>query len=246
MMYATAIDDTEADIDSKVTDYSNLTEISNTTDSATKRKRIRKHKSKNNYHQKNQLDSEQDIQFEISSSDTKEEDKSKKPKIVNDYIIPTGKHIRFNDTEEENHVPKQLKYEVSNDNLESYTNKGTSKNLSTLLALRQSSTPITFTKKVKDTNKTEKLSITPIISTIKEIDMESPIEEKAKCTKNLRKINDDNSVDKNGCSKKDSKKIQFYKNLLNLELENFPVMSKKPRVGDIISFKVCTLHVYCT
>ncbi|XP_032675182.1 uncharacterized protein LOC116845991 [Odontomachus brunneus] len=239
IMFTTAIDDTERNINSKVIDYSNLTEPSDTTDSSTKRKRIRKRKSKNNHHQKDQIDSEQDSRLEISSSDTKEEDKSKKPRIVDDYIIPTRKHIRFNDIEEHNNVSGEI-YEIFNNNVKSYMNKGTSRNLSTLLALRQSSTPITFTKKVKDTNKVENSS-TPIISAIKEIDMESPTEEKAKCVKNLKKINNDTSIEKNVCTKEDNKRTQFYKNLLNAELEDFPVMSRKPNVGDIIGFKTLRL-----
>ncbi|EFN78302.1 hypothetical protein EAI_04990 [Harpegnathos saltator] len=235
-MFTTAIDDIEADADSKVMEYSNISESCNTIDSATKRKRVRKRKPRNNNPQETNLDNKHNS-LEVSSSDTKEESKSKKPKIINSLTIPTGKHIRFSDTEQkENHVNK---LEIANDSVEFHTSKLTSKGLSTLLALGQSSTPITFTKKIKDNSKTENFQ-TPIISAI-EVDMESPTEEKAKCIKHLKKTKSDNSIEKSVCTIDISRKMYAHKDLLNLPLENFPVMTRKPRVGDIISFKTLKL-----
>ncbi|XP_014478697.1 PREDICTED: uncharacterized protein LOC106746536 [Dinoponera quadriceps] len=247
VMFATAVDDMEAHSHSKITDCSNLTGNGDTTNSI-KRKRIRRRKSKSSCHQNSQVSSELDSQVDTSSIDAKREKKSKKPKIVDDFIISTGKHIRFNDSEdEENNDVKEADCEVSNNNnVKSYTSKGTSRNLSSLLALGKSSTPVTFSKKIKDISKTENL--TPIISTLKEMEsMESSLEEKAICTKNSSKAKNGNSVSEQNVyikevnKKTKSKEPNLHKNCLDLEIKNLPVMTRKPHVGDIIGFKTLKL-----
>lgn len=235
MMFVTAIDDSEADTDSKVTNYNSLTE--NTVDSVMKKKRVRKRKSKNSRQQDGQFDNERD-QMETSASDAKEEDSSKKPKIIDSRIISVGKHIRFNDTEDEDTC--RMEKLVSNDTIESSMNKRSSKNLSALLALKNSSTPLTFTKKIKDNSIKMENMPTPIVSMINEIDMESPIEEK--CIKN--KTKNDITIKKTESTKDFNEEAYFPKNLLKMRLETFPVMSRKPRVGDIIGFKVCVYTLY--
>lgn len=266
-MYVTAIDYSEAD--SKVTDYNDVTENSNNMDSTTKRKRVRKRKPKSSHHENGQGDSEFDSQLDMSTSDTKETNESKKPKIVNTIIIPTAKHIRFSDLEDNLVTAKEVAYEESNDIISSHTNTGTSKNLVKLLSLTKSSTPL-FTKKSKD-NKIESMPA-PIISAIDDdslgtiidadfasprrkktvqeaaviaADLASPIEKRARCLKNSSKTQNDNSVETNICTKdcKKSKHAYDYKILKTIQLEHFPIMTRNPCVGDIIGFKVCTVRM---
>ncbi|KYM94107.1 PREDICTED: coilin [Cyphomyrmex costatus] len=195
----------EEDTDSKTTD--NLTENCNEIDSIVsiaKRKRIRKRKSKNR------------SQLIISSPDRIEENiskesKLKKPKIIDSYVIPTGKHIRFDNMENDEHtITEQIVQEASRN--ESYLNKTSSfRDLSTLLALGQSSTPITFrNKKLNNGVKIENDEIK---------------------NKNMEDI-----TEKNVCSTKPKKEIQSYKKLY-ADLEKVPIMTRKPQVNDIIAFK---------
>ncbi|XP_011254359.1 uncharacterized protein LOC105250116 isoform X2 [Camponotus floridanus] len=224
----TMIDDTEEETDSKVTD-NNLTEDCNMTDSIVsiaKRKRVRRRRPKNQIK----------TSF-ILSSDMNEENKQKKPKIIDSYIIPSGKHIRFDNIEkdentekedttekkeniekkettemEEHNIAKQIVQEISRN--ESYISKtSSSRDLSTLLALGQSSTPITFINKKAKT----------------EVKMEN-------------KSNDGSMIDR--CSnlsqflmKNIKSKIQNYENLIHSDLEVMPIMTRKPQVKDIIAFK---------
>lgn len=248
MMFTTAIEDTEADTNSKITDYSNVTENYNTMDSTLKRKRTRKRKSKS---QNNEINNKLDSQLDTLTTGTKEGNDLKKPKIVDSVIIPAGKHIRFNDMEdEENHDVKQIVHEVPRDVLTHSNimsaekrNEQSTKSFSALFALRGSSTPI-FPKQIKGDKKMENLP-TPIISAINEVDMESPIEKKATCSKNSSKTKNDNSLEMSVCTKERNKRKHISKNVLKLDLENLPVMTRTPRTGDIIGFKVCNVYI-CT
>jgi len=210
----TVVDCSEGDTDSKTTD--NLTEDCNMTDSIVsiaRRKRVRKRKPKNR--------SQFIVPPNTTEKDISKELKSKKPKIIDSYIIPSGKHIRFDNIENDD----TAKQEISKN--ESYLSKASSsRDLSTLLALGQSSTPITFiNKKLKNGVKTENVLNDEIRS------------------KNLNKIIED-STEQNLCGKESKKKeVQNYKSF-HVDLEKIPIMTRKPQINDIITFKVCTL--YCT
>jgi len=211
----TVVDCSEGDTDSKATN-NNLTEDCNMTDSIVsiaKRKRVRKRKPKNR--------SQFIVPLDTIEKNITKELKSKKPKIIDSYIIPSGKHIRFDNIENDD-IAKQ---EISKN--ESYLSKtSSSKDLSTLLALRQSSTPITFiNKKLKNEVKTENVLNDEIRS------------------KNLNKVIED-STEKNLCEKESKKEeVPNYKSF-HVDLEKIPIMTRKPQINDIITFKVCIL--YCT
>lgn len=218
MTFYSVISDTainsEGETDSKTTD-NNLTEDCNMLDSIVsiaKRKRVRKRKPRNR------------SQIIVSPPEIAEgmskEPNSKKPKIIDTCIISSGKHIRFDDMEHEDNIAKQIVQEVSRS--DSCSSKASSsKDLSTLLALGQSSTPITFlNKKLKNGIETESMLSDEIKS------------------KNLKKGMKEN-IEKNVEPKKE---IQRYKNL-HAELEKVPIMTRKPQVNDIIAFKVCI--AYC-
>lgn len=204
MTFHTVIDDTEPDTDSKVTDYSNLTEDINVINSiipSVKRKRIRKRRPKNK------------IQSTEIPLHTNEESEPKKPKIINSVFIPYNKHIRFDDTEEEENIARRIAYEISSN--ESNINK--SCKFSTLLALRQCSTPITYTKKMKNE--------------VKEILVDE----------NLNKTKEDNNnIDNNLCVEENNKDIKCIK---ETEQKKTPIMTRKPQVGDVVAFKVCISRI---
>ncbi|KYN35289.1 hypothetical protein ALC56_10464 [Trachymyrmex septentrionalis] len=208
----TVVNCSEEDTDFKTTD--NLTENCNGIDSIvsiTKRKRVRKRKPKNQ------------SQFIVSPSNRIEENiskepKLKKPKIIDSYIIPSGKHIRFDDIESDEHnIARQIAVQEASRNHSELNETSSSKDLSTLLALGQSLTPITFiNKKLKNDITTENVLNDEI-------------------SKNVNKIMED-STEKNLCSKESKKEIQNYKNLY-ADLEKVPIMTRKPQVNDIIAFK---------
>ncbi|XP_071578042.1 uncharacterized protein [Temnothorax nylanderi] len=199
----TAVDHSGADTDSKTTD-NNLTADCSMLDSiVAKRKRVRKRKPKN--------------RSQLVVTPTTEENVSKKPKIIDSYTIPSGKHIRFDNMENDEHnIAKQIVQEVSKD--ESLSKASSSRDLSTLLALGQTSTPMTFVnRKIKNGAKTESMLNDEIKS------------------KNLNKVMED-SIEKNLCSKESKKEVQCYKSLYT-QLEKVPVMTRKPQINDIIAFK---------
>ncbi|XP_071645962.1 uncharacterized protein [Temnothorax longispinosus] len=207
----TAVDHSGADdTDSKTTD-NNLTADCSMLDSiVAKRKRVRKRKPKNR------------SQLVVTPPGTTEENlprepKSKKPKIIDSYTIPSGKHIRFDNMENDEHnIAKQIVQEVSKN--ESLSKASSSRDLSTLLALGQTSTPMTFVnKKIKNGAKTESMLNDEIKS------------------KNLNKVMED-SIEKNLCSKESKKEVPCYKSLYTT-LERIPVMTRKPQINDIIAFK---------
>lgn len=205
---------------SKITDTNITEDMVDSFVSVGKRKRVRKRrpKSKNQF----QLISPIDL---IPDKNQSKEQTLKKPKIIDSYIIPSGKHIRFDKTEDENNIAKEIVQEVSK--TESYLNKpSSSKDFSTLLALGQSSTPITFaSKKLKSEIKTDREIKTDCLND--EVRM------------NLKKIIEA-SIEKNVCNK-ESKEIESYKKLYT-DIEKIPIMITKPQINDIIAFKVCIAH----
>lgn len=217
----TTVENSGGDTDSKTVDNNVIEDNmidSNVSD--TKRKRVRKRKPKN------QLRQFAVAPLNITEDVVSKESKSKKPKIIDSYIIPSGKHIRFDNMEnDENTVAKQIVQENESKNESCSSKAPSSRDLSTLLALGQSSTPITFTnenKKLKNGIKTEGVSNNEI-------------------RKNFNKIVED-GTEKNSCSKESKKEIQNYKSL-HTELEKVPIMTRKPQYNDIIAFKVCI--TYC-
>lgn len=207
----TMSDNTEEETDS-LTD-NNLTKNCNLTDSVlsiAKRKRVRKRKPKNKFK----------TFPELLLSSNMSENKFKKPKIIESRIIPSEQHIRFDNTEkEENNIAKQIVQETSR-NESCISKASSSRDLSTLLALGQSSTPITFmNKKVKN-----------------EIRRENELNDEIE-TKVLKKNMEDNiSKEKNVYDK------EKYENLMFNDLELIPIMTRKPQVKDIIAFKVCVMY----
>ncbi|XP_011642497.1 uncharacterized protein LOC105430576 [Pogonomyrmex barbatus] len=205
----TMIDHSKGDTDSKTTDNNNSFEDCNIMDSivsVAKRKRTRKRRPKN----RSQFVAS--LLNGINEEYKQNEPTSKKPKIIDSYIIPSDKHIRF-DTEDENHIAKQIVQEVSRN--ESYLSKASSsKDLSALLALGHSSTPLTFIKKLKNGVRAEGIS-------------------NDETNQNLNKITENS--EKDSCSKEINKKVQN-KNF-RMDLEKIPVMTRKPQFNDIISFR---------
>ncbi|XP_029162170.1 uncharacterized protein LOC114933760 [Nylanderia fulva] len=214
MTFYSVIDKTVSDNTEDETDFftdNNLTENCNLTDSVIsipKRKRVRKRKPKN----KSKTFSE------LLSYSSMSENTFKKPKIIDSRIIPSGQHIRFDNIEkEENNIAKQIIQETSR-NESCISKASSSRDLSTLLALGQSSTPITFVnKKVKN-----------------EVKRENELNDEIR-TRVLKKNMEDNiSKEKN---LQDKEKTQNYENLILSDLELCPIMTRKPQVKDIIAFK---------
>jgi hypothetical protein len=212
----TAISHSEGDTDNSKTTDNNITEDCNLLNSlvhVTKRKRVRTRKPRNR------------SQIVIPNASPKaneektKEPKLKKPKIIDSYIIPSGKHIRF-DVENENHIAKQIVQEASR-NESCLSKASSSRDLSTLLALGHSSTPITFVNKK-----------------LKNVKKDNIVYEEIKI-KNLNKFMED-SVEKKSCIKESKKEVQNVN--MHAELEKLPVMTRKPQLNEIIAIKVCTVH----
>ncbi|XP_072744914.1 uncharacterized protein [Anoplolepis gracilipes] len=203
----TVMDNTEEDTDSKVTNNNNLMENCNVTDSVVKRKRVRKRRPKN----------QPKTQF-ILPSNINEESKPKKPRIIDSYIISSGKHIRFDSMKkEENNIAKQIVQEISR-NESSISKISSCRDLSKLLALGQSSTPITFVnKKIKN-----------------EVNMENGLNDEIK-NKLSNKIVENNIITENNSYNKEN--TQNSENCVYSDLEKLPLMTRKPQVKDIIAFK---------
>ncbi|XP_011863996.1 PREDICTED: uncharacterized protein LOC105559941 isoform X2 [Vollenhovia emeryi] len=214
MISDTAEERSEGDTNSKITD-DNFTE-SNVTDSiipSAKRKRVRKRKSKS---QPRLILSP----FNTTEKNASNELKSKKLKITSSYTLPPEKHIRFVNTEDdEDNIAKQIVQEVSKDSHSS--NVSPSKDLSTLLALGQSSTPITFVnKKLKSSIATENVSSDEVTN-----------------TDSIKKAE---NVITNICRMEGLKITERYKSLC-AELEKIPAMTRKPQIKDFIAFKTLKL-----
>ncbi|XP_017788074.1 PREDICTED: coilin-like [Habropoda laboriosa] len=130
-----------------------------------------------------------------------EEDKSRKPRIADIRIIPSGKHIRFDNTDHVDITEKEV------DHAETVNGSNTPKlsppwELANLLSLGQNSTPLTFTnKKVKKPDKVEPM-----------------FEEETQSI-----ISPDNKNENT---------------VLNKDYESYPLLTEKPKVKDIIAFKM--------
>ncbi|EZA56304.1 hypothetical protein DMN91_009731 [Ooceraea biroi] len=207
MMFYSVIDDTEADTDSKATDL--MEDCNNTKDSVasgTKRKRVRKRRQKNR---------SQEHSLFVLPAVTSKENKPKKPKVIETCIIPPAKHIRFDDVGNENSIAKKIVQEVSKN--DSHVSRDSlPSDLSALLALGKSSTPMFAKKKIK-----------------KEINVDSVLSNKTRNNNTSKTEVDDASIEKNASDMKDEKK-GYYK---NIELEKLPKMARKPQIKDIIAFK---------
>lgn len=220
-MFYSVIDDMEEDTESKTTE-NNLTEDSciaeNSTSTVairTKRKRVRKRKPKN-------PPKIQEYGVFVSPALTDEQSQPKKPKIIDSHVIPITKHIRFDNTEsDDNSMAKKLVQEVSKNEQLSYMNRNLSRDLSLLLELGKSSTPM-FVKKKKITSESSADSMND--------------ETRNKC------LSKDNEID-TSMEKKSTELSRkgYYK---NVELEKIPIMTKQPQLKDIIAFKVL-YFAYC-
>lgn len=224
------MEDTEVDADSKIiesTEDCNETALSAPVSLKKKRTRRRKRKDKS-----------QSVALPL---DTNEERPLKKPKIVDSVIISSSKHIRFDNTEEEEGISKEaegeeyniskktskkLPVKLSRSTVSNTNDVTSSKDLSTLLALRGSSTPITFTKKAKKVkSKMERL------------------EEGMECAEDLNATEEnDSSMENNLCDEQIDKEMQKHESLKHLDLESMPIMTRSPNVGDVLAFKV---HYLC-
>jgi len=212
-MFYSMIDDAEADTDSKVMDNNfpeNSNNMENSVMSGTKRKRVRKRRAKN---------LSQEHSFFMSPMEIKDS-KPKKPKVVNNIIIPTAKHIRFDSSENnENSIAEKIVCEVSN----SYAARvSSSDDLSALLALGKSSTPMFVKKKIK-----------------KEVNVDVSSASSDEMSNKSSYKNKENNVDteRNTC---ETSRKGYYK---NIEIEKISIMTRKPQVKDIIAFKVRVARV---
>lgn len=177
-----------------------MEDVSITKDSAIRRKRKRVRRKKKS----------QDIEEPV----TEEENKSKKPKIVNSYIISSSKHIRFDNADTDEVVVKEV---IHGETMNGYANKVSPPHeLANLLSLGQNSTPITFTNtKVKE-----------------EIKIEYVSDEESRLNTGVENTNVITSL---------SKMLQDGKELSIMDLEACPVMTTKPQLKDFVAFKVNTI-----
>lgn len=166
--------------------------------SNTKRKRIRYRKKK------------KEVTAFVDNAITDANSK-KKPTIIDSFVVPSGKHVRFaferNDTELLNHINNDTS---TNDQcaIESLQYK----ELSTLLALRHSSTPITFTnKKMK-----EEIGKLENTSDKEERDIEVLCEKENETLNNIIKD----------------------QTLSDTEFQKYPLVKNDVQSNDIIAFKI--------
>ncbi|XP_076159952.1 uncharacterized protein LOC143143013 [Ptiloglossa arizonensis] len=190
-------DETSSIVDLKTTDTNVMEDVSITKDSAIRRKRKRVRRKKKS----------QDIEEPV----TEEENKSKKPKIVNSYIISSSKHIRFDNADTDEVVVKEV---IHGETMNGYANKVSPPHeLANLLSLGQNSTPITFTNtKVKE-----------------EIKIEYVSDEESRLNTGVENTNVITSL---------SKMLQDGKELSIMDLEACPVMTTKPQLKDFVAFKM--------
>lgn len=175
-------------------------------DSATpaKRKRSRRKKIKR-------------LDTSSSKIETTPKEEKKKPKIIDQVVLGSGKHIRFSNQDEEIMSPSSRMSNVSeyqNKIIESPISKNSSANLAALLSLKQCSTPLTFScSKVDKQTKSSK----PMVSVINE-DVENLTESDRNIVSHHEKSFD----------------LQFN----NIEVEKCKPLDSNPRIGDVIAFKV--------
>ncbi|KZC09675.1 PREDICTED: uncharacterized protein LOC107187793 [Dufourea novaeangliae] len=136
----------------------------------------------------------------------------KKPVIINSCIIPSSKHIRFDTLDTAKANRKQITHREETN--ESSTNEVTvSHELDNLLSLGQNSTPVTFTSQ----NIKQEIKIEHIPDEQTQLDV---------------------SFEKKDESENLIKQLQEGKELLNVGLDGYPVMTKKPELKDVVAFKM--------
>lgn len=179
----------------------------NVTDSSmirSKRKRIRRKKNK-----------PQQVNQTATVASAGASTMPKKPKIIDSLVIPSSKHIHFDNVDTEEVVVKQ----VINENKVNGSSKNKvspSHELSNLLSLGKNSVPLTFTNPVvKEEIKIEQMS-----------DEEKQIDDSFKDLYENIMLN---------------RKLQEGKELLSTDLEARQVTTTKPQLKDIIAFKVTTV-----
>ncbi|XP_066598582.1 putative leucine-rich repeat-containing protein DDB_G0290503 isoform X2 [Prorops nasuta] len=188
-----------------------------TSDCLLKRKRIRRKKQKK--HQETEC-----------NNSTKEEHKSMKPKIINSLILSSGKHIRF-DSQQINENPEQ----PSN----IFNKTDPSKDLLTLLELRNSSTPITFTNKKHLKNKAPSGEIekTKWKQKIESSINETLSETELQASKNNKKssVDDIDATETPSTTDIDEDMIKH--------IDNLPILTSRVHLHDIIAFKMLKMGV---
>ncbi|KAK2579512.1 hypothetical protein KPH14_010817 [Odynerus spinipes] len=203
----------DSDIDFK-TMGSNITEDSSATQSEvtnTKPKRIR--------HRKGKKKASSFIENSTSESST-----TKKPKIIDSLVISSGKHIRFS-LENNNAEPSNYIINDISTSDQCTIKSPQCKELSTLLALRNSSTPLTFAnKKMK-----EEIGKLEDTSNIEERDMDTS------CEKTNETLN--NIVEKNVSDKDISQKFKN-QTFSDAEFQTYPPVKSDAQSNDIIAFKM--------
>ena len=99
----------------------------------------------------------------FNSSSEQEKNVAKKPKVISNLIVPIAKHIRFDTADQNNGTP-----DIDNGNkfpqFPMIDNKTPMKNLESLMALRQTSTPKIFIPPKKDKSMSKEKSIDSTIA----------------------------------------------------------------------------------
>lgn len=161
-----------------------------------KRKRIRSRKKNRNQENKQPVE---------------QEDISRKPKIINSYVIPSGKHIHFGTTDGEEDAEEEWVYKGTTNG--SCTNQAAPPELANLLSLRQNPFPPAFAQAIVK----------------EEIKIDNASDDEIRMNVSLNDTNVREAV---------SEKFQSGKKLLPEELEACPIMSWKPQLKSVIAFKV--------
>lgn len=198
-LYHTIINDsTMLDSSSKVEDINSTKESTGISEPnlSSKKKRVRQRKKK----------------FNNSDPDS---NVAKKPRVVSNESVPAGKHIRFDapDNDSDSSVNDNDNLDRSTlSNLSGYAKKTPMRNLDNLLALRQTSTPLTFAHRKTEPEKV-KVKEASLVSLTEE-----PMSTSETKDKSVKMIN--------GSSNKSNQSMDVDK------------QGAQVKVGDIVDFKV--------
>lgn len=210
-MYHSILEESEINsaTDSKVSDSLLTEDYSFDLNTPAKRKRSRKKRVK-------RLDSESTNRQNTS------EETLKKPKIIEQIVFKSGKHIRFDGLDDERSQSS------NNSCISDFQNRfcltpgpknSSSKDLNTLLTLKQCSTPLTFScKKPGRQMKLEK----PVGKSIDEDE-----ENLTESARNIVVPNGTNQIEKNA-------DLQIE----NIDPKKYPNLESNPKVNDVIAFKL--------